>query len=79
MQRSRPSGSGKFWTRARGLCTAQGGVRWLCREGQTVRQERIENPVGLGMVNKGEGFDGLKKEREERCPAVVSETETSDE
>ena len=33
----------------------------------------------LGMVNESEGFDGLRKEREERCPAAVSETETSDE
>ena len=34
--------------------TPEGG-RWLCREGQTVRQERIENPVGLERVNEDKG------------------------
>ena len=32
-----------------------GGGRWLCREGQTVRQQRIKNPVGLGTVNEDKG------------------------
>ena len=34
------------------------GVGWLCREGQTVRQERIENPVRLRMVNERKGGRG---------------------
>ena len=34
--------------------TPEGG-RWLCREGQTVRQQRIENPVRLRMVNERKG------------------------
>ena len=34
--------------------TPEGG-RWLCREGQTVRQERIKNPVRLRMVNERKG------------------------
>ena len=34
------------------------GVRVTCREGQMVRQEGIENPVGLGLVNEGKGERG---------------------
>ena len=30
----------------------------MCREGQTVRQERIENPVRLRMVNERKGGRG---------------------
>ena len=42
--------------RVRGSCrTRARGGRWLCREGQTARQEGIENPVGLGSVNDGKG------------------------
>ena len=37
--------------------TPEGG-RWLCREGQTVRQERIENPVRLRTVNERKGGRG---------------------
>ena len=44
-------GFGTIFGRARG-----GG--WLCREGQTVRQERIENPVRLRMVNERKGRHG---------------------
>ena len=45
------------------------------------------NPAGVSQVspsqaltvNEGEGFDGLRKEGEERCPAEGLETEMSDE
>ena len=49
----------------------QRGIRWYDKR-------ESKKPVGLGTVNEGEGFDGLQKEREERCPIAVSETETSD-
>ena len=36
---------------------ARGGG-WLCREGQTVRQERLENPVRPRTVNERKGESG---------------------
>ena len=39
-----------------------------------VWQEGIDNPIGLGMVNEGEGFDG-SEEREESGPVDLRESQ----
>ena len=56
--------TGGFWIRedpdGEGGSTRVGYLefRWFDKR-------EIENPVGLGIVNEGKGFDGLRKEREE--------------
>ena len=59
-------GYGTTFGRARG-----GG--WLCRESQTVRQERIENPVRLRMVDERKGRHG----NYERMKVLKTMTATS--